>query len=482
MSQRSRAILRAVGGVQTAVSAITLPSLVMGISDGTWVAFAEGGLLMLATGVALMTLGGRAKSELRLRDGFLVTALAWMTSSFTAACPLILGPPYLSITDGVFEAVSGLTTTGATVIIGLEDLPRSVLFYRQIMQFFGGMGIVVLAVAILPTLRIGATQLTKGETTGPVKDTKLTPRIAETAKALWMIYVGLMLACTLSYWLAGMNFSDAVDHAFSTVATGGFSTSDASFARFDSVLIELVAVLFMVLGSVSFALHFVAWRRGSLNAYMRDAEFRSFLVIWLGSIVVVTLGLWLYGGYDSPDRSLRQALFQVTSNITTTGYTVADFSSWPAFLPAFMMLIAMIGACAGSTTGGLKVIRILIVAKLSAREVMRVIHPRGVFIVKLDRRAIPDSVLEAVAGFVAVFFFCFVSMSLLVMASGEDLVTSFAVIASSMANLGPSLGNGAENMRPLNDFATWVCTFAMIVGRLEVFTVLVLLTPAFWRE
>ncbi len=474
--------MRAVGGVQTAVSAITLPSLLIGLSDGTWIAFAEGGLLMLAVGLGLMLLGAGAKSELRLRDGFLVTALAWLTSSFSAAFPLILGEPHMSVTDAVFESVSGLTTTGATVLVGLQDLPRSVLFYRQIMQFFGGMGIVVLAVAILPTLRIGATQLTKGETTGPVKDTKLTPRIAETAKALWTIYVGLMLACWLCYWLAGMDFYDALDHALSTAATGGFSTHDASFARFDSVLIELVAVVFMFLGSVSFALHFVAWRKGSLAAYMRDAEFRSFLVIWVSAIAVVTLGLWLYQSADTPGSALRTALFQVTSNISTTGYTVADFSMWPAFLAPLMMLLALIGSCAGSTTGGIKVIRTLIVAKLSAREVMRVIHPRGEFVVKLDRQAIPDSVLESVAGFVAVFFFCFISMSLLVMASGEDLVTAFAAVASSMANLGPSLGNGASTMAPLNDFATWVCTFAMILGRLEVFTVLVLLTPAFWRE
>ncbi|MCB1605781.1 MAG: TrkH family potassium uptake protein [Xanthomonadales bacterium] len=482
MSQRSRAILRAVGGVQTATSALTVPSFFIGLSDGTWVAFLEGGLLMLAVGLGMMLLGAGAKSELRLRDGFLVTALAWFCTSFTAACPLILGPPHLSVTDAVFEAVSGLTTTGSTVIVGLEQLPKSVLFYRQFMQFFGGMGIVVLAVAILPTLRIGATQLTKGETTGPVKDTKLTPRIAETAKALWIIYVGLTLACCLCYWLAGMTFFDAIDHAFSTASTGGFSTHDDSFKRFDSPLIELVSVVFMLLGSISFALHFVAWRRGSLAAYMRDAEFRSFLMLWLGSVALVTVSLWLYGHYDSPERSLREALFQVTSNMSTTGFSNDNFAEWPAFLPPFMILLAILGSCAGSTSGGLKVIRVLIVAKLSAREVMRVIHPRGEFVVKLDRRAIPDSVLEAVAGFVAVFFFCFVAMGLLMMASGEDLVTSFAAIASSMSNLGPSLGNGAVTMQPFNDFATWICTFAMIVGRLEVFTVLVLLTPAFWRE
>ncbi|MCB1642988.1 MAG: potassium transporter, partial [Xanthomonadales bacterium] len=370
---------------------------------------------------------------------------------------------------------SALTTTGATVITGLEELPRSVLFYRQFLQFFGGMGIVILAVAVLPTLRIGATQLTKGETTGPVKDTKLTPRVAETAKALWAIYLGLTLTCTLSYWLAGMSFFDAIDHAFSTVSTGGFSTHDASFGLFDSPLIEFVAVIFMLLGGTSFALHFVAWRRGSFAAYMRDAEFRGFVAIWVFSVLTVTVGLWLYEGYEGFGRSLRESLFQVTSNMTSTGFTRDGFAGWPAFLPAFMMLVAMIGACAGSTTGGLKVVRCMVVAKLAWREIMRVIHPRGEFPVKLDRRALPDATLEAVAGFVAVYFIAFVLLSLLLMASGEELVTAFAAVASSIANLGPALGKASATMQPLDDWGTWICTIAMLLGRLEVFTVLVLL-------
>lgn len=482
MTPRTRSILRAVGGVQTFAPIMVLPSIFLGLGDGSWVAFFEGGAVMLALGLVLMLLGRGEVGELRLRDGFLTTTLIWVSITFAAALPFSLGEPHLSYTDAVFEAVSALTTTGATVIIGLETLPRSVLFYRLFLQFFGGMGIVILAVAVLPTLRVGATQLTKGETTGPVKDTKLTPRVAETAKALWAIYLGLTLACTFSYWLAGMSFFDAIDHAFSTVSTGGFSTHDASFALFDSVLIELVAVVFMLLGGISFALHFVAWRRGSFAAYMRDAEFRTFAALWLGSVVLVTLGLWLYEGYDGFGRSLREALFQVTSNITSTGYTRDGFAGWPAFLPAFMMLIAMIGACAGSTTGGLKVVRCMVVAKLAWREIMRVIHPRGEFPVKLDRRTLPDATLEAVAGFVAVYFIAFVLLSLLLMASGEELVTAFASVASSIANLGPSLGNSAATMQALDDWGTWICTIAMLLGRLEVFTVLVLLTPAFWRE
>ena len=482
MTPRTRSILRAVGGVQTAAVVMVLPSIVLGLDDGSWVAFFESGLVMLALGLSLLFFGRRGTMDLRLRDGFLVTALVWISTTAAAALPFYLGPPHMSLADAAFESVSGLTTTGATVIVSLESLPQSVLFYRQFLQFFGGMGIVILAVAILPTLRIGATQLTKGETTGPVKDTKLTPRVAETAKALWAIYLGLTLACIACYWLAGMSLGDAIGHAFSTVGTGGFSNYDANFGHFDNVLIEMVAIVFMLLGGISFALHFVAWRRGTFTAYMRDAEFRAFIAIWLGGLLIVTLGLWLYQGYDGFGPSLREALFQVTSNITSTGYTRDGFHGWPAFLPAFMMALGLIGACAGSTTGGLKVVRCLVVAKLAWREIMRVIHPRAEFPVKLDRRALPDAMLEAVAGFVAVFFIAFVLLSLLVMASGEDLVTSFAAVASSIANLGPSLGGVALDMRGLNDFATWVCTFAMLLGRLEIFTVLVLLTPAFWRE
>jgi trk system potassium uptake protein TrkH len=482
MTPRTRSILRAVGGVQTFAPVMVLPSIAFGVTDGSWLAFVESGLVMLGLGVVLLLLGRGQTSELRLRDGFLVTALVWLTVSFAAALPLHLGAPYLSITDAVFESVSALTTTGATVISGLDHLPDSVRFYRQFLQFFGGMGIVILAVAILPALRIGATQLTKGETTGPVKDTKLTPRIAETARALWRLYLGLTLACFFAYWLAGMNAFDAIGHTFSTVSTGGFSSYDASIAYFDSVLIELVCVVFMLASGISFALHFIAWRNGSARAYMRDAEFRTFIRLWLFSVGLVTVSLWIYEGYPSFSIAFRESLLQVTSNITSTGFTRDGFAQWPAFLPAYMMVIALIGACAGSTTGGLKVIRCLVVAKLAWREVLRIIHPRAEFVVKLDRAALSDRMIEAVAGFMAVFFLTLVLLSMAMMASGVELVDAFSATASSLANLGPALGTVAGSMQSLNDFSTWICTIAMILGRLELITLLVLLTPAFWRE
>ncbi len=476
--------LRAVGNVQLIVALTMLPPILLAWwdNDGTARHFIETFALMLALGTALIVMTRGKRAELRLRDGFLVTSAVWLIAALLTPLPLMLGPPQLSYVDAVFEVVSGLTTTGGTAIVGIDALPRSVLFYRQSLHFLGGMGIVVLAVAILPTLRVGGAQLTKGETSGPNKDSKLTPRIQQTAAALWIIYCGLNALCASAYWLGGMNWFDAVTHAFATIATGGFGNYDANFAAFNSPLLEAIAMVFMMLGGTNFALHFIAWGRGSFTVYGQDPEFRTFLWIVGSCSLIAALGAWTGNVFPTLIESLRHASFHVVSMYTSTGFTTTGFSSWPGFTPAFIMLITFLGACAGSTAGGLKTIRIVITAKLAWRELMRVIHPRGVFVVKVGDQVIGEAIVAAIAGFITIYIASYGVLSLAVAATGADVVTAFSIVASCMNNVGPALGKAASTVRDLNDGAVWLCSLAMLLGRLEVFTVLVPLTPAFWRE
>lgn len=481
---RHAPILRAIGNVQLLSSLLVLPSLTLSLydRDGATLAFAQRFVILLGIGLVMYLPTRRSRVELRLRDGFLVTSSVWLITSLIMAIPLVLAPPTLNYVQAVFEVVSGLTTTGSTVITGLDQLPRSVLLYRALLQFYGGLGIVVLAVAVLPSLRVGGMQLTKGEITGPVKDNKLTPRIRETAAALWMIYVGLNVACILAYWACGMSFFDALCHGFTTVATSGFSNYDASLGYFNNPVIEIVAIVFMLLGSASFALHYVAWRRGSAAVYGQDGEFRALMRIALVLSLAVAAELWVRGVYDGTGETLRHATFQVVSGLTTTGYTTTGFAHWPGMAPAVVVLAAFIGGCAGSTAGGIKVVRVLIVAKLAARELMKLVHPHGRFPVKLNRTMVGDELITTVAAFVAVYFVSLIASGLAIAATGVDVFTAFAAAASCITNLGPGLGGIALHFQDLNDAALVISSLTMLVGRLEVFTVLVLLTPALWRE
>ncbi|MDH5570157.1 MAG: TrkH family potassium uptake protein, partial [Gammaproteobacteria bacterium] len=387
-----------------------------------------------------------------------------------------------SFTDAVFESVSGLTTTGATVLTGLDDLPHSILFYRQELQWLGGMGIIVLAVAVLPMLGIGGMQLYRAETPGPVKNNKLTPRITETAKALWYIYLGLTIACGVAYWFAGMDLFDAISHSFSTVAIGGFSTHDASLGYFDNYWIEIVAIVFMFLGGVNFALHFVAFRNWNIKTYTADAEFRMyFQVLLLVAIICVTY-LYFTGVINDFDEALLQGVFHAVSIGTTTGFAATEFYLWPGFLPVLLLFTSFIGGCAGSTGGGMKVVRVLLLLKQGMREILRLIHPSAQVVVKIGKTPVSDSVIEAVWGFFAAYIAVFVVMMLLLMASGLDQVTSFSAVAATINNLGPGLGDVAANYAGLSDFVKWVLCVSMLMGRLEIFTLLLLFTPAFWRK
>lgn len=445
--------------------------------------FLQAFALILVCGVLLFLPLRKQTSELRLRDGFLVVVLFWFVLGSAGGLPLYLSGIYdISITDAVFESISGLTTTGATVIVGLDVLPHSILFYRQELQWLGGMGIIVLAVAVLPMLGIGGMQLFRAETPGPVKDTKLTPRITETAKALWYIYLGLTVSCGLAYWLAGMNAFDAIAHAFSTVAIGGFSTHDASMGYFQNSGIELIAIVFMLLSGVNFALHFTSLRHKRLTPYLKDAEFKTYILVLLTVSLVTISYLQLTNTFESPTESIIEGLFQAVSIGTTTGFTTQEYYTWPGFLPVLLLYISFMGGCAGSTGGGIKVIRILLLVKQGMRELKRLVHPSAQFAVKIGRKPVPDKVIEAVWGFFAAYFAISALMILLLMASGLNQDTSFSAVAACLNNLGPGLDEVGQNFASINDFAKWMLCLAMLLGRLEIFTLLVLFTPGFWRK
>jgi len=485
MSQRFRAIQRIIGVIIVMSSLTKLPPAFLALAwgeQGTPTVFFGSFMVSFLIGIALWLPVRAVNYEMRLRDGFLIVTMTWVFASLVSALPFVHGPPHLSYTHAIFEATSGLTTTGATVIAGLDDLPKSVLFYRQLLQFLGGMGIVILAVAILPMLKIGGTQLFRAESTGPTKDTKLTPRIAETAKALWGVYFGLTLLCALSYWMAGMSLFDAVCHALSTVSTAGFSTHDAAFDYWSSPILEWIAIVFMTLGGINFGLHFVAWRRASMAVYGTDSELRSYLRIIAAAAVLVTLVLWLSGTYSGGGEAFRTATFQVVSNITTTGFAVTGFNEWPGPAPLLLVVLAFIGGCSGSTVGGLKVARVVMVVRQGYREIKQLVHPKAQFLVKMGGRRVSESVVLSVSGFIAIWMICFVFLMVGMNLAGLDLESSFGAAVATLTNLGPGLGSVATTFAEVSDGGVWLGTLGMILGRLEVFSLLVLLTPQFWRE
>ncbi|OMH39460.1 TrkH family potassium uptake protein [Motiliproteus sp. MSK22-1] len=479
-----RVILRILGILLMLFSFSMVPPIVVSylFEDGASFPFVIAFIITLLTGFVMWAPVYRVRQDLRTRDGFLITVLFWTVLGLFGSIPLILAEtPDLSIVDAVFESLSGLTTTGATVITGIDSLPQSILYYRQQLQWFGGMGIIVLAVAILPMLGIGGMQLYRAETPGPVKDSKLTPRITETAKALWYIYLSLTILCTLGYWAAGMTPFDALSHSFSTVAIGGFSTHDASIGYFDNPVIEAVAVFFMIISAVNFALHFTAWRQKSLLHYWSDPEFKFYIGILAGITLFTTIVLMLHETYNGLE-TFRRAIFEVVSIATTTGFATADFAQWPTMLPFLLFIAAFAGGCAGSTGGGMKVIRVLIILKQGSREVKRLMHPNAVLPIKVGNRPISDRVAEAVWGFFSVYLIVFVVMLVALLSTGLDQVTAWTAIGATLNNLGPGLGEVSIHYGGLGDAAKWILCFSMLLGRLEVFTLLVLFTPVFWKR
>ncbi len=477
-------VQRVLGILLMAFSLSLLPPVLVSwwFGDGAARAFLVAFALTLGAGMLSWATVRGGRQELRLRDGFIVVVMFWVVLGFTGALPFMLAEtPHMPITDAVFESFSGLTTTGATVIVGLDNLPRSLLYYRQQLQWLGGMGIIVLAVAVLPMLRIGGMQLYRAETPGPIKDHKLTPRITETAKALWLIYLGMTVACALAYWAAGMSLFDAIGHAFSTIAIGGFSTHDASIGYFDSLAIELICVFFLFASGINFALHFLAWR-GSPGAYWRDAELRFYAAILLVTTALVTLVLLLRGIYEDPLEALAKALFHTVSIGTTAGFATVDHYAWPGFIAILLLFVSFVGGCAGSTGGGIKVIRFLLLIRQGLREITRLVHPSAKIPVRVGDKIIGQRVIDAVWGFFALYIASFVVMYLALAFTGLDLMTAFSAVAASINNLGPGLAGVGANYAGINDVAKWILCFAMLLGRLEIYTLLVLFMPAFWRK
>lgn len=480
-----RTIIRIVGLLVMLFSGtMIVPGIVALIyRDGAGSAFTQTFICALLIGLLLWLPNRRQKHELKSREGFLIVVLFWTVLGSVGALPFLFAEhPQLTVTDAFFESFSALTTTGATSLVGLDGLPKAILFYRQMLQWFGGMGIIVLAVAILPILGVGGMQLYRAEMPGPLKDNKMRPRIAETAKTLWFIYISLTVACALALWGAGMTVFDAISHSFSTIALGGFSTHDASIGYYNSPMINTIVAVFLLISGCNYGLHFAMLGGRSLRVYWRDPEFRMFISVQLILVMVCTLILWRYDIYQSGLQTLNQAFFQVVSMATTAGFTTDSIARWPLFLPILLLCSAFIGGCAGSTGGGLKVIRILLLYLQGSRELKRLVHPNAVYTIKLGSRALPERILEAVWGFFSAYVLVFIVSMLAIIATGVDNFSAFAAVTATLNNLGPGLGVVAENFSSMNAVAKWILILTMLFGRLEVFTLLVLFTPTFWRE
>ncbi len=435
-----------------------------------------GGVLWLST--------RHYKGELSIRQGYLLVAAMWTAMPAVATLPLLMALPNLSFTDAYFETMSGLSTTGATVLTGLDHLPPAINIWRHELNWLGGMGIIVLAVAVMPLLGIGGRQLFKAETPGPMKETKLAPRITETARNLWLVYLVITLACIASLKLVGMNWLDAICHAFAAMGLGAFSTHDASIGYFNSPAIEAVLMVFMLLAAMNFATHFLVWRKKSLMPYRLDVEGLSTLGLVLSSCAGIAVFLWWKGSYPNFWTALRYASFNVISMATDCGLNNADFNRWPIFAPLWLLFLGCITASSGSTGGGIKMIRTLVLFKQAGREFIRLLHPSAVNPLKIGGQVIPNNVVFSVLGFIFLYFMSVAVLTFTLLISGLDFVSAFSAVIACINNAGPGLGavGPASNYQGLTDFQTWICALSMLIGRLEIFTVLILFTPHFWRS
>ncbi|MBP5997051.1 MAG: TrkH family potassium uptake protein [Azonexus sp.] len=453
------------------------------MDDGAQTAYDEAFALTMLCGAFLWYRYHNCKRDLAIRDGFLMVVLVWTVLPAFAAIPLMIHLG-LSHTDAYFETVSGLTTTGSTILSNIDTLPMSINLWRHQLVWIGGMGLIVLAIAILPLLGIGGRQMFKAETPGPMKDAKMTPRIAETAKGLWLVYFGVSLACILGFHWAGMSWFDAICHGFSTMGLGGFSTHDASFGFFDSPAIEAVAILFMLIAGMNFGTLFLAVHGRSLRPYLHDPEAGWFIGVTLVSILIVAIYIWKDGVYAELDTAVRHVAFNLVSIATTTGYASVDFALWPIFAPLWMLFLSSFVTSAGSTGGGIKMMRALLLYKQVFRELLRAMHPSAVYNVRIGGQVAPQSILFAVLAFGFMYMVSVVSLTLLMAFTGLDIISAFTAVVASINNTGPGLGvvGPSTTYAVLEDFQTWICIFAMLLGRLEIFTLLVVLTPAFWRK
>ena len=484
--QRTLTVIHALGLMLVVLSATYLMPVLASLiyDDGTLIDFLLAMVWTSAIGFLMWLLTRRYKGELSIRHGYLLVVTMWTAMPAVATLPLLLVIKGLSFTDAYFETMSGITTTGATVLTGLDTLPPAINIWRHELCWLGGMGIIVLAVAILPLLGVGGRQLFKAETPGPMKDSALTPRITETARNLWLVYLGITIACILSLKAVGMSWLDAICHAFSAMGLGGFSTHDASVGYFNSPAIEFVLIIFMLLAAMNFATHFLVWRKKNLKLYLRDAEAVATIALILTSCLGIAVFLWWEGTYPSFWTALRHASFNLVSIATDCGFASVDFNQWPMFAPMWMLFLSCIAVSSGSTGGGIKMVRTLILFKQAGREFLKLLHPTVVNPMKIGGSVVPNNIVFAVLGFIFLYFMTVATLTFALLISGLDFISAFSAIIACINNAGPGLGvvGPASNYGVLTDFQTWVCTIAMLVGRLEIFTVLILFTPHFWRR
>ena len=456
----------------------------LALDDGEWRAFALTAALCIGTGAASILATRRTQGDLKVRHGFFLVLQVWVLLPLFGAIPILEIVDGITLTKAYFEAASGMTASGGTVLSGIDSLPPSLNFWRGELIWLGGMGLIVLTIAILPFLGVGGRQLLTTELPGPLKEQNLTPQITKTAKGLWLIYLSLTLLCMLSYWAAGMDWMDAMVHSMTTLALGGFSSHDASFAHFDSVAIETVSIVFMLVAGMNFATHFSAFLSRDLRAYWGDIEIKTFLGVILACVAIVTLFLWDNGEYGTFLESLRYGAFNTVSIATTTGYSNADFGAWPLFAPMLMLVMANFVACGGSTGGGIKMVRCLILFKQVGTERLKLLHPKAFYDTKFGTHALPNRVLVSVLFFVLAYFASALILMMLLLGTGMDFLTAFSAAVASISNTGPGLGGvgPASNYSELSDTQTWLCTFAMLLGRLEILAFMVVVHPIFWRK
>ena len=427
------------------------------------------------------------RNQAGIKEGFLIVVLYWVVIGSVGSLPFLLSNSIsqpLSLIDALFESFSGLTTTGATTLTNIEELSNALLYYRQQLQWLGGMGIIVLAIAIFPALGIGGAQMYRAEVAGPFKTNKISPRASETAKRLWYIYVGFTVLCAMAYWSAGMSLFDAILHSFSTLSIGGFSPYNDSIGHFNSIAIESIAIFFMIIGGMNYALHYSFLRYPSLTtlrSYIQELECQIYLLYLLAISLMCLFILWQHDTFDNAIELLRYGLFSAVSVATTTGFSNSDWSVWPLSLPILLIFASFIGGCSGSTAGGIKLIRFIMIFKQGAREVWMLIHPNAVRSVMVNQRKISPKVTNTIWGFFSIYLFSFIFLMVLLLLAGNDAETAFTALAACINNLGPATGELHQHYNSLNSFSKLVLTFAMLVGRLEFYTLLVILTPAYWR-
>lgn len=481
-----QAVFRILGMLLMLFSASMLTPIIVSFiyHEPFYIPFIVTFLCTVSSGAALWLFCRNTKQELKIREGFLIVALFWLVLCSFGALPFIFLLHHHNhwITDALFESVSGLTTTGASIINHLSNVPHALLFYRQQLQFLGGMGIVVLAVAVLPMLRIGGMQLYRAETPGPMKESKLTPRIAQSAKMLWSIYLGLTIACILSYKLFGMNWFEAICESFATVSTGGFSLYQNGFDHYNSTPLEMIASIFMLLSAINFGLYFVVIQKRTLRQFWKDEECRLYLTSIFIAIVCVSVGLFYYQTFSSLKKDIPNAIFTVISFASTTGFTSGRLDTWPTFIPFLCMLLALVGGCAASTSGGVKMIRGILMFKQAQREMHRLLHPHAIFPIKFGEKVLAEPLLQSMWAFISAFIALYLMLILLLMAFNHDFVTAFSAINATLTNAGAGLGSVSQNFAHLNMGSKWLLIFSMLAGRLEIFSLLILFSRQFWQN